>query len=185
VRSPKAGTKETVINGETRKVCDVTYTDSYLDGTRRTNIKTELRHMMTDSLALTGFVDNGTVFLSRDQFKKFSRAYETPVDLNADGQHAECENIEVLRSIEDNIGYEYHELYDEPGRIWAQHYYSYGASLNFLTAIGSINLAYGLPWREPKTEKCSEDASECNLRGKGGGHWLQRGEFHLNVGARF
>ncbi len=185
VRSPKAGSKGTVINGQTTKVCDITYVDSFLDGTRRTNIKTELRHMMTDSLALTGFVDNGTVFLSRDQFKKFASAYETPVDLNADGQHPECEGIPVRRSIEDNIGYEYHELYEEPGRLWAQHYYSYGASVNFLTAIGSINLAYGLPWREPKTEKCSDDAADCNPRGKRSGHWLQRGEFHLNVGARF
>jgi outer membrane protein assembly complex protein YaeT len=186
VRSPKAEKKNVaVINGQETDVCNISYTDSYLDGTRRTNIKTELRHMMTDSFALTGFVDNGTVFLSRDQFKKFASAYETPVDLNADGQHPECGDIPVRRSIEDNIGYEYHELYNEPGRLWAQHYYSYGASLNFLTAIGSINLAYGLPWREPKTEKCSENSADCNPRGKNNEHWLQRGEFHLNVGARF
>ncbi len=185
VRSPKAVTKQLDANGNTATDCDVTFEDSFLDGTRRTNIKTELRHMLTDSLALTGFVDNGTVFLSRDQSKKFAKAYDAPVDLNADGLHPECENTLMYRSIEDNIGYEYHELYSNPDLLWTQHYFSYGASVNFLTAIGSINLAYGLPWREPKTQKCNEDDAQCNPRGKGGAHWLQRGEFHLNVGARF
>lgn len=185
VRSPKGGSKDAMVNGQVTKVCDISYEISNLDGTRRTNIKTELRHMVNDSIAVTGFVDNGTVFLSKDQFKKFSNAYETPVDLNADGKNPECEGIPVRRTIEDNIGYEYNELTDEPGLLWAQHYYSYGTSVNFLTAIGSINLAYGLPWREPKTEKCADDSSQCNARGKQGGHWLRRGEFHLNVGARF
>lgn len=185
VRSPKGESKDAVVNGNVTKVCDITYEVSNLDGTRRTNIKTELRHMVNDSLAVTGFVDNGTVFLSKDQFKKFASAYETPVDLNADGESPECEGIPVRRSIEDNIGYEYNELGSQPGLLWAQHYYSYGMSLNFLTAIGSINLAYGLPWREPKTEKCANESSQCNPRSKQGGHWLRRGEFHLNVGARF
>jgi outer membrane protein insertion porin family len=182
VRSPKGTEREVVVNGQTTYICDVIYETSNLNGTRRTNIKTELRHMLNEQVALTGFVDNGTVFLTRDQKKKFDEAYGTPVTL-CQGTNAPAE--EARRTIEDNIGYEYSELGKKPGLLWAQHYYSYGMSLNFLTAIGSINLAYGLPWREPKTEKCAEDSTQCYPRGKQSGHWLRRGELHLNVGARF
>lgn len=182
VRSPKGTEQQVVVGGQTTYICDVNYETSNLNGTRRTNIKTELRHMLTEQVALTGFIDNGTVFLSRDQKKKFDEAYGNPVTL-CQGTNAPTE--EAKRTIEDNIGYEYSELGEKPGLLWAQHYYSYGLSVNFLTAIGSINLAYGLPWREPKTEKCAEESDQCYPRGRQGGHWLRRGELHLNVGARF
>lgn len=176
VRSPKGK-----VNDKNSSVCDVTFEEPNLNGTRRTFLKTELRHMFTEQIALTGFIDSGTVFLSREQKKKFDEAYSTPVTL-CPGTSAQTE---AYRTIENNIDYNYGELKDNPRQLWERHYYSYGTSINFLTAIGSINLAYGLPWREPKTEKCSEDSSQCYFSGKQGGHWLQRGELHLNVGARF
>src|SRR5690606_11795229 len=133
-----------------------TFEESNLNGTLRTFIKTELRHMFTEQIALTGFMDSGTVFLSREQKKKFDEAYSNPVTLCA-GTDAQTE---AYRTIENNIEYNYSELKDSPRQLWDRHYFSYGASVNFLTAIGSINLAYGLPWREPKTDACVDDKSQ-------------------------
>lgn len=160
--------------------CDVSYKTEPLNGNRRTVVKTELRYKITESLAVTGFVDNGVSFFSQDQMDKFAKEYADPVQSTG-----ACAGANAYRSVEDNIGYEYRDLVQNPGFILSRHYFSYGTSLNILTALGSINFGYGLPWKEPESERCKADHGLCNPRGKQGGFWLQRGEFHLNVGARF
>jgi outer membrane protein assembly factor BamA len=171
--------------------CNTGFDEQPLDGSSRTTIKTELRYKVNDSLATTGFVDNGNTFFSKEQMAVLEDAYEDPVRgedrvIGTDGNpDPTCADEQAFRTVEDNIGYDWGELLRNPGYAWSRHYWSYGASLNLLTALGSVNFAYGLPWREPTTEACEADPSFCNPRGKQSGHWLLRGEFHLNVGARF
>ncbi len=187
VRSPKGDKGTAVVDGAAVDVCNISYELTPLDGNRRTTIKTELRYKLTEDIATNFFVDNGNVFLSKEQLKKFERAYDKPgalADLPPD--HPCSRNPpQVERTVQDNIGYDYAELLTNPGYIWSRHYYSYGLSLSWLTPLGSVNIGYGLPWREPKTEACNADSTLCHTRGKDGGHWLTRGEIHLNVGTRF
>ncbi len=152
-----------------------------LEANRRTVIKTELRYKVNDQFATAAFVDNGNVFFSKDQMDKFQRAYGNLEPEAPEG----CDGATADYTVEENVAYEYAELLRNPGYIWSRHYYSYGLSFNLLTALGSVNLAYGLPWREPKTERCANE-DICYPRAKRNDrHWLTRGEFHINVGARF
>lgn len=152
-------------------------------GSRRVVLKAEGRYRLSETLATTLFFDNGNVFFSQEEADRFTRAFAAPVETSgsADG----CPASDALRSIEDNNGYSLTDLQDDPSRLWSDHYSSYGASINFLTAIGSVNLAYGLPLHEPRTDACDADEAVCYPRGKQSGYWFMRGEFHLNVGARF
>ncbi len=160
------------------------YDSAVLGGSSRTIVKTELRYRITDSVAATGFIDSGAVFFSQDQMRKFQQAYKDPVD--AASENPNCgTDVKARRSIEDNIGYDYASLLRNPEYLWSRHYYSYGTAFNLLTALGSVNLAYGLPWREPRTEACTTNTGSCYPRGKQGGYWFTRGEFSLDVGARF
>ncbi len=165
--------------------CGISYSTDPLDGTSRTTIKTELRYRLNETMAVATFVDNGNTFLSKDQMDKFQQAYDEPVTYKSDATANPCDDRQAQRSVEGNIGYDYKELAKNPGYIWSRHYYSYGLSYSLLTALGSVNVAYGWPWREPETEHCSEDSEYCYARGKQSGPWLKRGELHLNVGARF
>jgi outer membrane protein insertion porin family len=164
--------------------CD--YVSTVLGGTHRTTIKTELRMKVDDNLATSVFVDSGNVFFSKDQMNKFQVAYLEPTDRGPQNQDSldKCGNETIVRSVEDNIGYQYRDLVTKPGYLWSRHYQSYGVALSYLTVLGSINFAYGLPWHEPTTERCRKDR-ECFSRGKSSGYWLLRGEVHINVGAKF
>jgi len=150
-------------------------------GTRRTITKAELRYRATEVLGVTGFVDSGNAFFSGAEMEKFRSAFDGEVPVTG-GES--CTGV-PRRSVEDNIGYDYEDLLTNPGFLYSRHYLSYGTALNFLTAVGSINLAYGLPLREPKTEKCKQSDEFCFPRGKSSGFWLLRGEVHLNVSAKF
>lgn len=178
--------KPTFSDDDAHTKCNITYSTDPLDGTSRTTIKTEMRYRLTETMAMATFVDNGNVFLSKDQMKKFQQSYDNEVTYKAksDGPDG-CEGSTAQRSVEGNIGYDYKDLAKNPGYIWSRHYYSYGLSYSLLTALGSVNIAYGWPWREPESEHCSEDSNYCYPRGKQSGPWIRRGEIHLNVGARF
>jgi outer membrane protein assembly complex protein YaeT len=152
-------------------------------GSRRIVFKFEGRYRFTESLAATGFLDNGNVFFSKEEMDRFTAAFADPVEVTGTGD--ECIAGDARRTVEDNNGYSLDDLKKQPGVIWSKHYASYGTAINFLTAIGSVNIAYGLPLREPKTSDCQSGTTDCYSRGKQEGHWLTRGEFHLNVGARF
>lgn len=152
-------------------------------GSRRVVMKFEGRYRLSETLATTAFFDNGNVFFSQEEEDRFRRAFSDPVEVTGSGDG--CPASDALRSIEDNNGYSLDDLRSNPRRLWTDHYSSYGASVNFLTAIGSVNLAYGLPLHEPVSVACEQDESKCYPRGKQTGYWFLRGEFHLNVGARF
>jgi outer membrane protein assembly complex protein YaeT len=183
VISPEYGTVPDA-SSPTGKRCNVGEDRSQLDGNRRSVIKTELRKKLSEDLAVTGFIDNGNVFLTRAQANRFAGAYAVPVAPPT--KIPECAAQEpVARRVEDNVGYDYAELLAKPGYVWSYHYWSYGAALSLLTPVGAINVAYGLPWREPETEACAQDSARCYPRAKQDGYWLFRGELHINVGARF
>ena len=167
--------------------CKVSYTTNALFGTNRLSIKTELRHKFSDAWAATGFVDNGNVFLSREQMIRFQEEYSGPVTDPYLAKHPNCQNNApaAVRTVEDNFAYDFGDVLRHPGYIWTRNYYSYGGSLDFLTALGAINITYGLPWREPKTQACRDDPRACNKRARQTGHWITRGEFLFNIGARF
>lgn len=164
--------------------CSIGSTRSQLDGNRRTIIKTELRKKLTEDISMTAFIDNGNVFLSRSQADRFAKAYVAPV--KPSNKLTECSDTQaVTRRVEDNNGYEYNGLITKPPYLWDYHYWSYGTALSLLTPVGAINVAYGLPWHEPKTEVCSKDPNRCYPRAKQEGYWLWRGELQINLGARF
>lgn len=167
--------------------CNVNYNRSSLFGTNRLSIKSEIRHKFSDVWAATGFVDNGNVFLSPEQMNRFQEAYSGPVADPNLAQHPNCRNYAPapVRTIEDNFAYKFADLARNPSYLWSRNYYSYGGSLDFLTALGSINITYGLPWREPKTQACRDDPKQCNRRARQTGPWFSRGEFLVNIGARF
>lgn len=171
-------------DNEADQRCDVTYEKDEFRGSSRTTIKTELRYRLTESFALAGFVDNGNVFLSKEQMAKFQQYYENNPVESADPDDR-CAGLGQQNRVQENYSYEYSDLLTKPGYIWSRHYFSYGAALGWLTPLGSLNIAYGLPWREPRDDECSSDTDRCTPRAKQGGHWLTRGELHLNVGARF
>ncbi|TWW08358.1 hypothetical protein E3A20_25120, partial [Planctomyces bekefii] len=140
------------------------------------------RYRISETFAMTGFIDNGNVFLSKDQMQKFSEAYAQDPVQSADER---CPSSVLVNRAQENYSYEYRSLLSKPGYIWSRHYFSYGLALNWLTPLGSMNLAYGLPWREPRDSDCDQDPEKCTPRAKQSGFWLTRGEFHINVGARF
>lgn len=168
VREPQVDPSTCAVSG---------YDTKSLNGNRRTIIETELRYRFDADASTSFFVDNGNTFLTNEQMDRFARAYNAPV---IEG----CPTI--VRSVEDNVAYDYSELLTRPGYLWNRHYWSYGAAFGLLTPLGSLNLAYGLPWREPKSELCRQDQSRCAQRASSADkHWLLRGEVHINVGARF
>jgi outer membrane protein assembly factor BamA len=131
-------------------------------GSRSTLVKAELRRqIIPQTLAVTVFTDSGNTFLSQKEEDLIRGIYHD----DANGAR-----------LEDNRSYEFSEIVTDPSVLWTKNYLSYGTALNYLTPLGSINLAYGLPWREPEgTTK----------RGKQGGYPFTRGEFHINMGATF
>ncbi len=191
VRGYRSGSLGPLVRGpifdydSVNRTCKISYQNSPLNGTSRTTVKTEVRHRFNELIAVTGFIDSGNVFLSSDQMSKFQGAYDGPVTDPNLADHPECSGLTGQRSVIDNFGYNYESLIRKPGLLWTKHYSSFGSSLNFLTPIGAVNLTYGLPWREPQSEACKADKSKCETRAKSSDQWYRRGEFLVNVGARF
>jgi outer membrane protein assembly factor BamA len=180
VRSP------VLVYNKATGTCDVNHSYSTLFGSARTTLKVELRHKISDDIALTAFSDNGNVFLSGDQLNKFAQAYDQPVavpDNVPDG--SACRSLQLTNRVQENFPYSYGELLTNPLVILNKHFFSYGASFSILLPVGSLNFSYGLPWREPRDKICDSAPDQCLTRGKRGGHWITRGEWYLNVGARF
>lgn len=136
--------------------------DSEFGGSHRGVFKFELRHqIIRDTLALATFIDSGNVFFTQGELYHF----ET------------FQGGEIV----DNQPYDFLDLLRDPKVIWEKNYQSYGLSLNYLTPLGSVNLAYGLPW-----DRCPDHKKNCRVaRGKTSSSWYANGEFHINVGAVF
>lgn len=130
-------------------------------GTHRTLFRTEFRYQITPAkFAITSFIDSGNVFFTPEEFKEFQ---------SSEGY------------ITDNTDYSYSELLTSPQILWYKNYVSYGLAANYLTPVGSINLAYGLPWK-----RCADPENKCEYeRGKHNDKWFLNGQVHINVGATF
>jgi outer membrane protein insertion porin family len=162
-------------------VWDCGFSASPTGGSRRLILKAESRYRFTAEFAGTLFVDSGTSSFSQTEMQKFKAAFSsTPPIQNPGGCQGSPE-----RSIEDNLGYEVSDVASNPKVIWNQNYSSVGTAVNFLTPIGAINLAYGIPWHEPKSERCVQDQNFCYPRSNQSLPLWQRGEFHFNVGSKF
>lgn len=172
VRRPNLGENE---------IWDCTFTASPTGGSRRLILKAEARYRFASSLAGTIFIDSGTSSFSQKEKQKFEKAFAADSSVS---QNPACTGT-PQRSIEDNIGYEISDVASDPKIIWERNFTSAGTALNFLTPIGSINLAYGIPWHEPKGEKCEKDKAFCFPRSDQSAPLWKRGEFHFNVGAKF
>jgi outer membrane protein assembly complex protein YaeT len=172
VRRPNLGEDE---------VWDCTFTASPTGGSRRLILKAEARYRFASSLAGTLFIDSGTSSFSQKEKQKFEKAFAEDSSV---GPNPACSGT-PQRSIEDNIGYEISDVASDPKIIWERNFTSAGTAINFLTPIGSINLAYGIPWHEPKSEKCQKDSAFCFPRSDQKAPLWKRGEFHFNVGAKF
>ena len=164
---------------------DCGYNHSVLGGNKRFLLKSELRHRWSENFAVTGFVDTGNVFLDEVQASRFTKAYQDPVLPGDQPSGSPCQNLTAYRQVKDNVRYKFADLLRNPKTIWQQNYTSYGTSLNVLTALGAINLAYGLPLSQPRSEDCHRMPATCQNKTDKERHWLLRGVFHLNVGARF
>ncbi len=136
--------------------------DSEFGGSHRGVFKVELRYQIVrDTLAVATFIDSGNVFFTDGELAHFER----------------FPGGEIV----DNQPYDFLDLVRDPKVLWTKNYQSYGLSLNYLTPLGSVNLAYGLPW-----DRCADGGRNCRqARGKTGSAWYANGEFHINVGAVF
>jgi outer membrane protein assembly complex protein YaeT len=167
---------------ESRNWLDCGFTSSATGGSRRTLLKAESRYRWTDAIATTLFIDSGNTSFSAEEMSKFEKAFN---ETQAVEGTSNCPGIEPKRTIEDNIGYEVSELLEEPHYLWDKHFTSVGLALNFLTPIGSVNLAYGMPWHEPTSTKCKSKPEFCFFRSPQNVVWWKKGEVHFNVGAKF
>ncbi len=145
--------------------------NNVIGGSHQAVFKVELRQqIISKTLAITLFADSGNTFFSRREVANFnSKEAENIID-----------NSKDPAIIEDNVPYHLEEVFIKPEYIWSKNYLAYGLALNYLTPLGSINFAYGLPWK-----RCAQSGSQCVERGKGSNHWLLNGQVHINVGAAF
>ncbi len=135
--------------------------DALAKGSHLSLFHFEIRHLWkADTLAGSVFADSGTVFFTPEEEEYLSSG----------------EN-----NLMDNVSYAFGELPYNPQYLWTRHYTSHGFSVNYLTPIGSVNVAYGIPWK-----RCSGSKSECvERRGRRTGYWWADGQVHINVGATF
>ena len=135
--------------------------DNEPGGTHRSLFRNELRYQLVEkTLAVTTFVDLGTVFFTEPELDRFRTSSSF---------------------IRDNDSFEFSDFITAPQTVWQKQYASFGLSLNYLTPVGSVNLAYGLPWK-----RCALASNKCEVRkGKVEKNWVLSGEFHINVGATF
>ncbi len=141
-----------------------------LGGSHSAYFKAEIRHkIIGDSVAGTIFADTGNVFFSNTEITSFRDAeIETRVEADVESR------------IVDNTPYQFEDVLTKPEYIWTKNYAAYGSAINYLTPLGSINLAYGLPWK-----RCAERTQGCIERGARGKHWIMSGTVHVNIGTQF
>jgi len=145
--------------------------NNVIGGSHQAVFKLELRQqIITKTLAATIFTDSGNAFFSKREIADFNNKETASVE----------GNTKDAAKIEDNVPYNFEEILLKPEYIWSKNYLAYGLALNYLTPLGSINFAYGLPWK-----RCASSGPQCVKRGKGSNHWLLNGQVHINVGASF
>ncbi len=120
------------------------------------------------------------MFFSKSEISKFN-AKEFEYNENYNSKISDETQKRNPSVILDNEEYSLADILKRPKNLWDKNYFSYGLALNYLTPIGSVNLAYGLPLKRCPTK----DSSSCIPRGKKTKHWYLDGELHFNIGATF
>jgi outer membrane protein assembly complex protein YaeT len=118
------------------------------------------RQIIPETMGITYFVDSGSVFFEEKELEGFNQSESFLID---------------------NEPYTLGSLVRNPHYLWHKNYVSHGIALSYLTPIGSVNLAYGLPLK-----RCASSATSCSEpRGRYGNTYLTSGETHLSIGATF
>jgi outer membrane protein insertion porin family len=143
-------------------------------GTRRLVLKLELRYQLAENKAVSTFVDSGNAFFTEEESSKFNATF-AQLNTSRPGE----------RSLEDNMAYDFADILSNPQLLISQNYRSFGLAYNYLTPLGSLNIAYAWPWHEPKSNRCRADSSFCLDRAGQGPAFYQKGKFELSVGAKF
>lgn len=148
----------------------VTSTESTrLGGSQSALFKFELRYLTSYMVGLIGFLDFGSLFFSPSEIADFNRL-ETN-EAAADGREKSV--------IKENAYYGWKEILTDPVRVWKRSYSSIGTGASYLTPLGTLNFAYGIPWRD-----CSVKG-ECVVTDLSSTKWLMSGRFHLNISTTF
>ena len=145
-------------------------------GSARGIYKFEIRYHLFSSLGLALFLDSSNVHYSPTQAQLFQKSFEENYD-NEDPNN----RPEQADQLSENAPYHFDELLRKPAYLWQRNYVSYGLALNFLTPLGSLDFSYGIP-----SNNClSSVTTICQPRGIDSKNRLQRGVFHVSIGANF
>ncbi len=141
-----------------------------IGGSRRMVLKSDLRYKVSESFGTSLFVDGGNSFFSGDEIQNFQDYY------------ARRSSAEVPYSIEDNLSYYFQDLLAHPDYLYTKNYFSYGASLSYITPLGPLVASAAWPWREPKSESCRAHEENCFSRATRNKAWPQ---WYLTIGSEF
>ena len=149
------------------------YESEVTGGTQRSLLKFEIRYQfLKDFLAASYFIDSGNTFFTQaeaSEYQDFLSA-QSPAHKSV---------------LYDNFAYKLSDLLLNPGLLVSKHYVSQGIALNYLSPIGLVNIAYGLPISQPRPAVCATSEYHCLDRRSDHASWYRRGKFHFNVGAKF
>ena len=145
-------------------------------GTRRSLMKFEIRYQFVKNfLAVSLFLDSGNTYFSKHEEKR----YQDILDRESE------KNKRPRSLLFDNFAYELVDIFTQPSILFDSHYYSHGVALNYLSPIGMVNVAFGLPLRQPISASCDVLPHNCFDRSSKEEQWYKRGKLHFNVGAKF
>lgn len=144
-----------------------------IGGTKRMIAKTDLRYRFTKIFAGSFFIDSGNTFLPTEEINKFKANFEN-----------QTSEGEAIPRIEDNIGYEFQDIFTNPGYLYNRHYLSYGVSLSFITPVGPVNAYLSYPLHEPRSQRCTAGVF-CYSRQKDRDRWYKKYKIDINIGAEF
>ena len=149
------------------------YESEVTGGTQRSLVKFEIRYQfLKDFLAASYFIDSGNTFFTETE----ARVYQDFLNI---------QSPEYRSVLYDNFAYKLSDLLLNPGLLVSKHYVSQGVALNYLSPIGLVNIAYGLPLSQPRSTACNTSEHHCMDRRSAHTSWYRRGKFHFNVGAKF
>ena len=144
-------------------------------GSKRSVYKSEIRYQFSPgSLAITAFVDSSNVFFTPDEKTEWEASFGTSDQPSA---------------LVNNIYYDFSDLLQRPEYIFTKNFVSFGLALKFLTAVGSIDISYGIPLEHLKTEDCDysisgiDDLQSICTRKKSSS--IFNGNLNISVGADF
>ena len=150
------------------------YLQEMTGGTQRILLKFELRYQfLKDLLATSLFVDAGNVFFTNDEQDDYQEFLD----------HQQTTDHRAV--LYDNFSYRLQDLLTRPDYLFTKNYSSYGLALNYLSPIGLVNVAYGIPLSQPQSKDCNKSLYHCSNRGAEHREWYRQGQFHFNVGAKF